>query len=75
MLSQHYSDFLLSTIKTILKHKQVTHTKIDPLIISLKELDLSLPDLSFGGACSDNLSGHSLCGEKAHPVSHHWARA
>ena len=75
MLSQHYSGLLLSTIKPLIKHKQGTHDEADLLILSLKESDLSVSNLSFGGVCLDHLSGHPLCREEAHPVPHCWTKA
>ena len=69
MLSQHYSDFLVSTIKSFLKYNLGAHAYASLLILHFKELDLFVSNLSFGGTCSNHLSGHPLCKKEVYRSS------
>ena len=51
--------------KPLKKHEQGTHTYT--LILSHKWLELSLFDLSFGGACLDHLSRHPFVQRRSSP--------
>ena len=78
--TQHNSDSLLSTIKTLLKQNpsttQVHDTRAFPFLLpSQKDSNPIKPDLSFEGTCPDNLSRHPLCREEACPDSICWAEA
>ena len=74
--TQHNSDSLLITIKTLLKHNQVRNRRAFPFLLSSqKDSNPIKLDWSFGEACLDNLSGHPLCKEEACLNSSCWTEA
>ena len=71
--TQHFSDSLLSTIKGLPRHNPGSQAKANSFTLLFKGSNPPVSNLSFGGACPDNLSGHPLCRKIACPASSRWA--